>query len=56
MTRHDPRTVGHGNAQFLADLLIPGMTKAEMRNRVKQGHYPHLWKGAGQWIEFRGVR
>ena len=48
--------VGHGNAKFLAALLEPGITKARLRERVKSGEFPNLWKGAGQWIEIAGVR
>lgn len=50
-----PKQIGHGNAQFLADLLEPGMTITELRNRTRQGRYPNLWKGCAQWIKMGNV-
>lgn len=50
------RTIGHGNAQFLADLLEPGITVHELRTRTRQGRYPDLHKGAKGWIELRGLK
>lgn len=46
--------VGHGNAQFLADLQEPHITITELRNRTKAGRYPSLWAGCAAWIELRG--
>jgi len=48
--------IGHGNALFLCALQEPGQTKAKLRDRAKAGEFPGLWKGAGQWIEFRGMK
>ena len=50
------RDTGHGNAAFLAALQEPGQTKAKLRDRVKAGEFPHLWKGCGEWIELAGVK
>ena len=50
------KTIGHGNAQLLADLCEPGITRAELRNRAKAGKYPGLWKGSAAWISFRGLK
>ncbi len=49
------RTIGHGNAQFLADLQEPNITITELRNRTKAGRYPSLWAGCAAWIKLRGI-
>jgi hypothetical protein len=36
---HNPRTVGHGNAQAILD-IAQGMTRDEVRDRFKAGAYP----------------
>ena len=51
-----PPKVGHGNAMFLCALQEPGQTKAKLRDRVKAGEFPQLWKGCGEWIELAGVK
>lgn len=50
-----PANIGHGNAQFLADLQEPGITINELRARTKQGKYPDLYKGAKGWIQLGGI-
>jgi hypothetical protein len=50
-----PANIGHGNAQFLADLQEPGITINELRARTKQGKYPDLYKGAKGWILLGGI-
>jgi len=36
---HNPRAVGHGNAQSILD-IAQGMTRDEVRDRFKAGVYP----------------
>lgn len=46
--------VGHGNANFIADLTL-GETDAEMRRRYTQGHYGKLRADyAKDWREMVG--
>jgi hypothetical protein len=51
----NPRIIGHGNAMFLAALQEPNQTKSKLRDRVKSGEFPGLWKGAGMWVELARV-
>jgi len=51
-----PQRIGHGNAMFLAALQEPNQTKAKLRDRVKSGEFPGLWKGAGMWVELARVK
>ena len=50
-----PRNIGHGNAQLLAD-IANGATRAELTANRKAGKYPDLWKHAGRWLTFAGVK
>jgi hypothetical protein len=54
-TPPNSRSIGHGNATFLADLQEPGITINELRNRTKAGKYPDLYKGAKGWILLGGI-
>lgn len=55
-TPPNPKTIGHGNAAFLAAMQEPGITRTKLRERAKAGEFPGLWAGCGQWLNFKGVR
>lgn len=54
-TGPNPRTIGHGNALFLAALQEPGITKTKLRKRIKAGDFPDLWAGCAQWVELARI-